>query len=360
MNIIKTENGYKSIVRIRGASGKIVERRCYGRTKEALKAEIERVKAEVRSGKVISRSLTVCNFSELLTCYKEKKGVMSSSHLRKISYLEKEVGSYRVDDFADRFEAWLKIERQSARNRHGSPIRHGSSPAKGNRFIEIARAAFNIGVAMNIVSANPITKERFPKQKEIARDAVLTPEKEAELLQIVDKEQPHLSQIVRFALRVPSRKSELVNLRIEDVDLINGRVRIRNEQSKTKRGILKPIPPELKDYFYNLPKDTEYVFFKRFKNGVIKPLGDFRRTWNKCLKKAGLTGFVFHSTRHVSATRMIDNGTPPQAVQAIAGWSTDMLKVYYSRDQGHALKQVKWDRQTENCEGNVKVKEVSQ
>jgi hypothetical protein len=57
---------------------------------------------------------------------------------------------------------------------------------------------------------------------------------------------------------------------------------------------------------------------------------------------------------------LIDNGTPPQAVQAIAGWSTDMLKVYYSRDQGHALKQVKWDRQTENCEGNVKVKEVSQ
>lgn len=354
MKLEKTKEGWRAIIRVVGPEGRIVERRAYAKTKEGVKAEAEKVKSMIRGGQPVSCSFSVSTFAELLSVYKEKKGQMSPSHNRKISFLEREIGSAPLLGFADRFEMWLKIEKQTARDKKGRSIRRGSSPAKCNRLIEIARAAFNIGVAVGIVNRNPITKERFPKQREIARDAELTPEQEEQLLKIIDEERPHLSYIVRFALQVPCRKSELVNLKVEDVDLINERIRIRNANSKTQRGTFKPIPPNLLQYFRTLPKDTQYVFFRRDENGIPQPLGDFRRSWKYCLEKIDLSGMRFHDTRHISATRMIDNGTPSQAVQAIAGWSTDMLKTYYAREPGHALEQVKWSRSDQSDEGSMK------
>lgn len=345
MKLERTSDGWKAFVRIRNPQGKAVDRRAYGKTKQECLANAERIKAEIRSGTPIparSLTVTVCTFSELIAAYKEKKGPMSPSHTAKINRLEKELGAAHLNGFADRFEAWLRLERQVSKNKDGAIVRRGSSPAKGNRFIEIVRAAFNVGVAMGIIERNPITKERFPKQREVARDAEITPEQEEALLKVVDTERPHLSQIIRFALRVPARKSELVKLRVEDVDLFNMRIRIRNARSKTQRGTFKPIPPEMVEYFRTLPKDTEYVFFRRDKKGKALPLGDFKKAWQYCLKKAEISGMRFHDSRHISATRLIDNGTPAQAVQAIAGWSTDMLKVYYAREPGHALEQVRW------------------
>jgi hypothetical protein len=40
---------------------------------------------------------------------------------------------------------------------------------------------------------------------------------------------------------------------------------------------------------------------------------------------------------HISATNMVDNGTPEQVVMSVAGWKTNMLRTYYSRGDKKAL-----------------------
>lgn len=52
--------------------------------------------------------------------------------------------------------------------------------------------------------------------------------------------------------------------------------------------------------------------------------------------------FRLHDTRHASATRLVDNGTPEQVVNEIAGWKTNMLRTYYRRAGKKSLSLVRF------------------
>jgi len=314
-------------------------------------------KALRESGPRSLTALDVQNFDDLLKFYVEKRGILSPSHERKVKFLRAELGVISLNGFADRFESWLKIERHVVRNRRGKTIKGRiPSPAKVNRIIEIVRAAFNLGLALGLVKESPITKARFPKFKEIPRDSSLSQDQIEKLLAVIDGERPHLSPIIRFALAVPCRKMELVNLRKADVDLFNNVVRIRNGETKNDAGVYKPIPPTLLQYFRDLPADCEFVFFKRDENGGCRPLGDFRRSFNWCLKQAGISGIRFHDTRHIAATNLVDNGTPEQVVMTVANWKTNMLRTYYHREPKRLLGLIQWG-DAKKCEtGCVTVK----
>ncbi len=160
------------------------------------------------------------------------------------------------------------------------------------------------------------------------------------LLNVIDREAPHLSAIVSFALAVPSRKTELVNLKRNDLDLMNNAIRIRHETAKGDKGSWKPIPPEMVDYFRNLPPDTEYLFYRIEKGKPVK-LRNFKRSFRRCRKIAGLEDFHFHDTRHISATELLNAGNPEEVVCQIAGWvSGNMIKKYYHKDGLRAVRDV--------------------
>lgn len=362
--IHRTKTGkYCIVARVR-IGGKIISKQdTLSCTREQAKARHEQLKAEIRSGAPENRSLIdsrkISTFGELLSLYKDylsKCGKLSISHEKKIDRIKTELGMCPLNSFVDRFEAWLEIERHIVRNKHGEAIPgRKASPAKVNRTIEIVKAAFNVGLKLKVVKTNPIDKIRFPKVKQIAKDAYLSPEQIDSLLGIVESERPHILSIVKFALQVPCRKNELVNAKIGDLDLINNVIRIRNGESKNDEGNYKPIPPNMLSYFRNLPKDTEYLFFRRDEDGICRPLGNFRRAYKYCLKKAKITGITFHSTRHISATNMIDRGTPEQVVLTVANWKTNMLRDYYHREPKKALGLIQWETPgIGHCEGIVK------
>lgn len=333
-------------------------------SKEKAKTRHEELKTEIRVGLPAGKSSLIANctistFGELLNLYKDylsKCGKLSAPHERKINRVKTELGVSPLSGFADRFEAWLEIERHIVRDKNGKEIPgRKASPAKINRSIEICRAAFNVGIKLKAVKTNPIDKDRFPKTKQIAKDAYLSPEQIKSFLTIVESERPHILQICKFALQVPCRKSELVNATKNDLDLINNVIRIKNGETKNDAGNYKPIPPDMISYFRNLPKDTDYLFFRRDDDGICRPLGEFRRSYKYCLKKANISGITFHSTRHISATNLIDRGTPEQVVLTVANWKTNMLRDYYHREPKKALSLIKWENSdSEKCEGVVK------
>ncbi len=165
------------------------------------------------------------------------------------------------------------------------------------------------------------------------------------LLAIVEKDAPHLLPVVTFAMAVPTRRAELVNARVEDLDLFNGTLRLRTGTTKSGHGRDLPIPPFMADYFRTLPSDTDFVFYRRDADGMCRPLGDFKRAWRRCLEIAELTHLRFHDLRHVSATDMLDRGTPVMTVCTVAGWTTPaMLQRYYGRSEKRALELIRWDR----------------
>lgn len=205
-----------------------------------------------------------------------------------------------------------------------------------NRFRTMVAATLNQAVQAGHLAKSPLNAAVWPKAKEIPRDRFLEPLEEARLLAAVEQKAPHLYPLLRFALLVPCRKSELVRMTRADLDLINNAIRVHNGTTKNDEGSWKPIPPEMVPYFRALPPETPFLFFRMTKAGP-KGLGDFKKAWATAKRLAGIQDLHFHDSRHVSATNMVAAGTPERAVMDIAGWKTNMLDTYWKSSSRRAL-----------------------
>ena len=57
-------------------------------------------------------------------------------------------------------------------------------------------------------------------------------------------------------------------------------------------------------------------------------LGDFKKAWAFCLKKAELSNVRVHDLRHVAASDLYAAGVPEREIMDVAGWKTPMLSSY--------------------------------
>jgi integrase len=348
VGITRTKGGWKVVARVR-INGIIRQKQVTTTgSKEQAKDLHTQLKIELREGKVSAECSLIATkipstFGELLDRYKDGRQ-FSKDHERKIERLREALGEVPPNVFPDRFRTYINLY---GRDKSGSAV---------NRFIEIARAAYNVAVGLDIIDKNPITKWAFPKRKEVPRDVVLSPEQELELLNVIDQMHPHLGPVIRFALQVPCRRSELVNMTRADLDLLNNSIRVRNGTTKNDRGVWKPIPPNMVGYFRSLPSDCHWLFYRTTggRRGVpieYHSIGDFKKAWDTVRREAGVPFLRVHDTRHMSATAMVNAGTPTEVVNQVAGWRTDMLKRYYNRNPQKALDLVRFGG---NCENIVK------
>jgi len=336
---------YSISARVR-VNGRIVARQCtITGTIEQARTRFAELKTIIRNG--AKSSLTAINtFGEALVFYLDRHAPGVSKPY--FDRLAADLGAVPIAHFADKYDQWFQLMRRSRAQRTGKPISNNTL----NHYTTWVKAILNFAVRHGLIEKNPI--RHFEKLRAIPRDVVLSDMARQRLLNIIDQEAPHLSAIVRFALQVPCRRSELVNMRRDDLDLFNNCIRVRCGTMKNKEmAAYKPIPPDMTDYFRNLPKETEYLFYRRGHDGKYYPLGDFKRAWRRCLRLAGIEDFHFHDTRHMSATALLNNGTPEGVVCEIAGWTSNaMLKTYYHRSGVQSLKMVRFPGKCEGvCEG---------
>ncbi len=353
MGIIKRgRNLWYVHVRIR-KNGRIVQRkRTLEGTLEDARHEEAILKQEIREGAEFVSSLkSLETFGDLLNYYEEKKGPFCKSQDYLLKQLKRELGIIDLQVFPDRFEGYLRLYKQTKTIKGTKPL-HAA-----NRRIGMVKAAYGVAVASGLFAVNPITAARFPEAKEIPRDVYITADDRKRLLETArnNPRTAHLAEALNYCLQVPIRKGELVNMKIQDVDLFNSCIRVRNGMTKNDQGTYKPIPPDMIEFFRRRVSESkspdEPVFCRvikgtskdrEYKNPKIKPLGNFQTAW-ECVRNAcGLSHVRIHDTRHVSATEMVDAGTPEEVVMQVAGWNTNMLRIYYHRNPKKALALVRF------------------
>jgi integrase len=296
------------------------------------KMEAEAKQAEIVRGLQDPRSLKLQDmkhFSDAVTLFREKRGPFSTSHDRKIDYLNKETGHVSLNEYPDRFEAWLRIMKSTPIQTPGGHRRKRST-ASINRYIEIAKAVFGLLVDLEIIEKNPITKARFPKGEEKARDRYLTETERLRLFNAIREHRPYILPFVEYSIAVPCRKMELVSAKREQYDPFTNTIYIPD--SKADIPITKPIPPSLVGYFRSIPSDCPYLFYRQDESGKYHPLGTLQKPWAFCLKKAGLQNVRIHDLRHVAASDLYSAGVPEREIMDVAGWKTPMLSTYRHRD----------------------------
>ncbi len=330
-------NEWRLDVRIRKAGQEIRRRETFHGTKTEASERYVALKRELREGKATQAPQNLNLFRDVLSLYFQRRETLGGVDNARYKKLDTDLGDVPLIAFADRLEAYFRFLRTSPSTATGRPLTNASV----NRHLAMIRTAFNLAVDLGHLDKNPITKARFPMLREVPRDRVLSDEETLRLLNTIEKHAPHILPLCRYALQVPCRRSELVNMRREDLDLVSNSIRVRNGTTKNDRGCDKPIPPDMVAYFRSLPQACPYLFY-RIEGGKYLPLGGFYKSWQKCLRLSGIADFRLHDTRHMAATALLDNGTPEQAVLTVAGWKTNMIRTYYHRDGKKSLNLVKF------------------
>lgn len=167
---------------------------------------------------------------------------------------------------------------------------------------------------------NPVRKVKFFKESK-PRTRFLSEEELARLLSVSS---PRLQAVITIAVNTGMRKSELQNLKWEDVDFQSGIITL----NETKNGETRYIPMNdtVRQSLDSLRQaSSEYVFVKH--DGTPY---DVKQSFLTALKKANISEIVFHSLRHTFASHLVMSGVDLNTVRELLGHRSMVMTLRYS------------------------------
>ncbi len=281
------------------------------------------VRANVKSEKM--------TFRELAEKYLEYARGRLKSYDRLKSFagtLIKRFGDKLIEDFT-----MFDLE-----SLQGDILRKGQSRAYANRLVVLAKVMFNKAFDWELVNEDVIKQLKRCKllNGEVKRLRYLS-DKEAETL--LSNCDAHLKPLIIMALNTGMRKSEMLGLTWDKVDLKNRLILL----DKTKNGERREIP--INDTLYGVLSGltrhikTDYVFYNP---QTLKPYQDFKKPFLKALAKSRILDFRFHDLRHTFASWLIMKGADLTTVKELLGHKDIKMTLRYSHlSQAHIKNGVK-------------------
>ena len=225
-----------------------------------------------------------------------------------------------IDIRPAQIEDYITHRKKSKTNRGNSP-----APATINRELACLRTIFNRAIRNGKLEKNPAKFIKLLKENN-KRDKVLTKE---EFQKLLEASPEHLKPILITAYETGMRAGEIFNLTWEQVDMKNGFIILRPEQTKTNEGRKIPISPTLHKTLTQIKQKSGIVF--QYNGQSIQSV---KRSFQKACEKAGIENFRFHDLRHTFVTNMRRAGKQDRVIMAITGHKTlSMLTRYDTVDE---------------------------
>jgi integrase len=208
------------------------------------------------------------------------------------------------------------------------------SSASVNRYLAHLRAIMRMARDRfgAFVPVMPIWKAHFQKES-APRDRTLSHE---EANKLIDAAPDHLKPIIKFALMTGARKSNILNLRWEDVDLFGRQITFKVKSSKVAGGKnhVLPINDELLDLLKSLhPKPEGYVFLY-----AGRKIDSVRTGFDNAMEKAGIKNFCFHGLRHTAGTWMVRSGASIDITKKVLGHASISTTMRYAHRNTDEIK----------------------
>lgn len=161
----------------------------------------------------------------------------------------------------------------------------------------------------------------------------------AEAKRLIEECPEPLKSTVQFALATGLRRSNIVDLKWQQIDLQRKVAWIYPEESKSGRAIgvaLNEMAESVLKRQIGRHHNWVFVHTESVKRNdgtttasVRKMRVDSNTAWRAALKRAGIEDFRFHDLRHTWASWLIQAGVPLSALQEMGGWeSIEMVQRY--------------------------------
>lgn len=146
--------------------------------------------------------------------------------------------------------------------------------------------------------------------------------------------------ILKLCYGMGLRVSEIVNIKIIDIDGKNLTIHIQRGKGKKDRYVYLPesILPQLRKYYLEY-KPKEYLFEGQY--GGQYSTRSVQKVFKECLYKANIRKPVgIHSLRHSYATHLLENGTDIRFIQELLGHNDIKTTLIYTNVTDASLRKV--------------------
>lgn len=149
---------------------------------------------------------------------------------------------------------------------------------------------------------------------------------------------PHQVAPVAFALETGLRKTNVAQLRWDQIDMQRCVAWIHPDQAKARKAIAVPLSKTAMTILKGQHGQHAHRVFI-YRGRPFKELNT--KAYRAALKAAGIEDFTWHDLRRTWASWHAQNGTPMNALQELGGWSDpSMLNVYAHLSVDHLRRYV--------------------
>ena len=229
-----------------------------------------------------------------------------------------------------------------------SMIDGGNSNRTVNRKISVLRSYFNFLIKIDLIKTSPLNKHIPLKESK----KIQIPFSEDEVKLLLDSKlfnQDYSSQLSKIVIELfyytGIRRSELINLKINDIDLSGQTIKVLGKNNKERKiPIIKPLYDSIQQY-NSVKKSNKinqvnqnYLVNKKGKvlgeNFVYKTVNDYISLVTTKTKKSP------HMLRHSFATHLLNNGANINAVKELLGHSSLAATQIYTHTSMEKIKKI--------------------
>jgi len=245
----------------------------------------------------------------------------------------------RIDSFRQ-----SRLQELSPRN-SGQTIK----PATVNREVACLKTMLSKAVRHGLIRENPLAGYRMLLEDNVR--AVSLDEKTFEKL--LDCCPHYLRPMVAVAYYMGMRKSEIIELTWDEVDLTSGFIRLDGSRTKNKTTRSIPIHPKVALILKALPRGlhTTRVFLNQG-----KPIKEFKNSYSSSCKTAGLDDLTYHDLRHCAINNLRLAGNDFFRIMAISGHKTMSVFKRYNLVTEEELREINWKDSGRRMDTNVDTK----
>ncbi|MDA2919545.1 site-specific integrase [Desulfobacterota bacterium AH_259_B03_O07] len=174
----------------------------------------------------------------------------------------------------------------------------GRKPGTINRELTVLKRMFNLGFQWELVNSNPVKGVKFMEVPKVPYHTL----EDQEFENMYKLASENLKPFLLCAYSTGLRRGELLNLKWESVDFINGYIYVKETKNNEARAIPINEMDLLKEKLIELEdiNDGEYVF-QYYKDRSLTTL--YRDFW-RAIKKAGVKSTI-HTLRHTFASNLV-------------------------------------------------------
>lgn len=276
---------------------------CITNAKKALQEYKNDVEAGFSSSSIIKLDKLFELYSETLDISKKWTTVKVQNYNR---YIKVPLGNKQID----------KIREMDVKKILVAMGKKGLSPRTQKLILEVLKPLFSFAVTNKYLKENPISHltVKIPSQKKIVTDASALFKMVYEGIISYYHDEPFYQALFLFGF-TGRRKSEILNLKWENIDFKNDYYWIEDTKNNDKQKY--PLPTYIKEPVLNIKDNRKGLVFKSpVTNGVITNID---RQMRQLKKHIGIENLSLHYMRNILVSMLAEQQTEAITLSGILG-----------------------------------------